>query len=250
MKRRVIGMLLAALLALGGTLALVGYVQTAKKNAVASEVAVSVYVVDTKLPKGATAEAIRAGVHLEQVPTRLKQDGAVVDLADIDGKVAAVDLLPGEQLVAARLIAPGTASSDATKNLMLVSVQLDPEEAVGGQLSPGDTVGVFLSFEPPVNPHITHLEFQKVVVTAVQIVKANSSSVVGSTKSDKTDSSDAPQSVSADKLVVTLALTAAQSEQFVFAAEFGHVWLGLEPATVDETGTRIVTVDNVYSVKQ
>ena len=48
--------------------------------------------------------------------------------------------------------------------------------------------------------------------------------------------------------VVTLALSPEQSERFVFAAEFGHVWLSNQPATVSDDGTRLVTLGNVYSV--
>ena len=48
--------------------------------------------------------------------------------------------------------------------------------------------------------------------------------------------------------VVTLALSPEQSERFVFATEFGHVWLSNEPASVSDDGTRLVTLGNVYAV--
>jgi hypothetical protein len=54
--------------------------------------------------------------------------------------------------------------------------------------------------------------------------------------------------VTGSQYVVTLALSPEQSERFVFATEFGHVWLSNEPATVSDDGTRIVTLGNVYSV--
>ena len=54
--------------------------------------------------------------------------------------------------------------------------------------------------------------------------------------------------VSAPEFVVTLALSPEQSERFVFAAEFGHVWLSAQPASVSDDGTRLVTLGNVYSV--
>lgn len=276
MKRRLIGVVLAVLLAGGGTAALVAYVQTAKKQAVASEVASTVYVVDGKIAKGASAEAIRAAVHVEQVPTRLKQDQAVTDLADLDGMVAAVDLLPGEQLVKARLVPAAELTTDVPDDLMQVSLLLDPERAVGGMLKPGDTVGVFLSFDPferdtagiepstttsttatdatttpsstpGKTPNMTHLEFQKVRVTSVRAVQSSGGGGVGKSDKSSADASDVTAPVSNDKLIVTLALKAPQVEQIVFAAEFGHVWLASEPAQVDESGTRLVTLGNVYT---
>ncbi len=48
--------------------------------------------------------------------------------------------------------------------------------------------------------------------------------------------------------VVTIALSPEQSERFVFATEFGKVWLSLDPATVADDGTRPVTLANVYTV--
>ena len=57
-----------------------------------------------------------------------------------------------------------------------------------------------------------------------------------------------PNAVTAAEYIVTLALTPAQSERFVFATEFGHVRLASEPATVADDGTQIVTLRNVFTV--
>jgi hypothetical protein len=54
--------------------------------------------------------------------------------------------------------------------------------------------------------------------------------------------------ISGSQYIVTLALTPAQSERFVFATEFGHVWLANEPATVSDDGAHIVTLGNAFSV--
>ena len=41
-----------------------------------------------------------------------------------------------------------------------------------------------------------------------------------------------------------------QSERFVFATEFGRVWLSLDPAGVGDDGTRPVTLSNMFQVVQ
>ncbi len=79
-KRRIIGIVAATILAIIGTVALVGYVQSAKNKAVASEALVEVYVVDQLVPKGAEAETIKSSVSVEQIPARLEQPGAITDL--------------------------------------------------------------------------------------------------------------------------------------------------------------------------
>ena len=146
-KRRIIGIAAAALLALIGTISLVGYVRSATDDAVAQETLVDVYVVDEFVPQGAAPETIAAAVKVEQVPARLKQDGALTDLDALGDQVASSDLEPGDQLVAARL-ASKDVTSDEVADKVQVSVLLEAERAVGGALEKGDLVGVYLSFVP------------------------------------------------------------------------------------------------------
>jgi pilus assembly protein CpaB len=286
-KRRIIGIVAATLLALIGTVSLVGYVRSAKDKAVADEALVDVYVVDEFVPKGAEPETIASAVSLEQVPARLKQDGAITELEALGDSVAAADLQPGDQLVAARLAAKELVSEEVTDKVQ-ISALLEAERAVGGVLKKGDLVGVYLSFDPfaldeagqetasgdeadsvnalvvpdesstessttestveetatgePTNtPNVSRLEFQHVLVTNVQTINAPVS------VEDAEEAAGIAQ-VTGTQYVVTLALSPEQSERFVFATEFGHVWLSIEPASVDDDGTRPVTLGNVFTV--
>jgi pilus assembly protein CpaB len=280
-KRRIVGIVAAMILAVIGTVALVGYVNSAKDKAVAAESTVGVYVVDTLVPKGAPAETIKASVSLEQVPARLEQPGAVKDLGEVGANVASTDLQPGDQLVKARLVAKDEVAADVKDKVQIATPVLGPERAVGGSLKKGDLVGVYLSFDDftyeeggrtpdtsgvtdaaaaptttPADtgassdgtkkvPNLTHLEFQHVLVTNVQTTDAP---VVTPTTDNEDGDQVAPVQVTGSQYVVTLALSPEQSERFVFAAEYGHVWLSSQPATVSDDGTRIVTLGNVYSV--
>jgi pilus assembly protein CpaB len=283
-KRRIIGIVAATLLALIGTVSLVGYVRSAKDKAVAEEALVDVYVVDEFVPKGAEPETIASAVSLEQVPARLRQEGAITELEALGDLVAADDLEPGDQLLAARLAAKDVVSEEVTDKVQ-ISALLEAERAVGGALQKGDLVGVYLSFDPfalddagqetasggeadPTNalvlpddssttestveesttdepkntPNVSRLEFQHVLVTNVQTISAPVSIEEGG------DEATGIAQVTGTQYVVTLALSPEQSERFVFATEFGHVWLSIEPASVDDDGTRPVTLDNVYTV--
>ena len=168
---------------------------------------------------------------------------------------------------------------------MQVSALFDAERAVGGALKKGDLVAVYMSFEPfdvevagpqtpsgtddaaiqaaaaaeagqpsepapsdaestgpTKTPNVTRLEFQKVLVTNVQ----TTSTPVTSSGDDAADDQAIAQ-VTGTQYVVTLALSPEQSERFVFASEFGEIWLSIQPATVDDDGTRVVTLGNVYT---
>src|SRR4051812_21907232 len=146
-KRRIMGIVAATILAIIGTVALVGYVQSAKDKAVAAESTVGVYVVDKLVPKGADPETIKASVSLEQVPTRLEQPGAVRNLDDVGADVAATDLQPGDQLVEARLVTKDQVAAEVSDKVQIATPVLGPERAVGGALKQGDLVGVYLSFD-------------------------------------------------------------------------------------------------------
>ena len=201
--------------------------------------------------------------------------------------VAATDLEPGDQLLAARLAAKELVTGEVTDKVQ-ISALLEAERAVGGVLQKGDLVGVYLSFDPfalddagqdtasgeeadsvsalvsanepptessstestvdesttgePTNtPNMSRLEFQHVLVTNVQTINAPVS-----VEDDAGEATGIAQ-VTGTQYVVTLALSPEQSERFVFATEFGHVWLSIEPASVDDDGTRPVTLGNVYT---
>ncbi len=146
-KRRITGIVAAVLCAIIGTTALVGYVSSAKNEAEAREALTDVYVVDKLVPKGSDAETIKASVSTEKVPNRLVQPGAVDNLQDVSADaVAASDLQPGDQLVAAR-VAPKNQVDPSVEGKVQVSAQLTAERAVGGTIAKGDTVGVYLSFD-------------------------------------------------------------------------------------------------------
>jgi pilus assembly protein CpaB len=285
-RRRIIGIVAATFLALIGTFALVSYVQSARDDAVGQETLVDVYVVDKLVPKGAEPETIKSAVSVEQVPSRLIQSGAITSLDDIGDLVAASDLQPGDQLLTARLATRELVFEEVTDKVQ-IAVRLDAERAVGGAIEKGVLVGVYLSFEPfgldesgqepepadDVNaaaaveessdeppsdttpsdttpegptqtPNVTRLEFQNVLVTNVQTV---SPPVVAE---ENDDNDTVVSQVSGTQYVVTLALSPEQSERFVFATEFGRVWLSIDPASVSDDGTRLVTLGNVYRVTE
>lgn len=254
MNRKITGILLALLLATVGTFALVAYVQSAKEEAVAGERQVDVVVVRDRIRKGATVEDMRGAVDTSKVPAKVRPEDAVSDLGALDdGLVAAVDLEPGEVLLRSRLVtAEDLARASVPEGMQELTVALEPERAVGGTLGAGDTVGVVLSFEPferdksqggGKTPNMSHLTFHKVVVTSVQFDSNESTPSLGG---DGDDEEEDVERAPSNRLLVTLALTSPQVEQVVFAAEFGHIWLTAEPADADESGTRIVTLGEVY----
>lgn len=248
MKRRWVGVVAAFLLATLGTLVLVSYVQAAKDEAVADEQLVRVLVVTSRVGRGTAAADLDDQVRAVDVPARVRVEGAVADLTELADLHAAVELLPGEQVTRARFASQGDAArGEAPEGLLQVTVALDPERALGGNVRAGDTVAVLLSFEPfeaedgKKTANTTHLELHKVAVTDVQLLAQGTAAPTGEPA--------APGVATAvqGRYLVTLAIDAPAVEQVVFAAEHGFVWLSNEPADANEGGTKIVTRGNVYT---
>ena len=279
MKRQVIGFALAVILAAGGTIALVAYVRSAKDAAIADEQLVPVYVVSETVAKGTPASELATSVELTDVPQRLVVTGAVTDLAVLDqGDVTAIALQPGEQLLADRLVDPQTlVRVTVPDGMQEITIELSPERAVGGELVPGDTVGALFSFdaygavatdpaataddtdddtddtddgdEASRGTSTTHLTVHKVLVTAVQLSRSDlerSATAPGDPDGSPTVADPTASEAPGDRVLVTLAVTAPQAEQFAFAAEFGRIWLTAEGPAASEDGTRILTYDGVY----
>jgi pilus assembly protein CpaB len=145
------GMVAALVLAIVGTAALVAYVRSAEDRALAGEELVDVLVVAEPIEAGSAASTLGDRVTVEQVPTKVRVEGAVTDLAELAGLVASVELLPGEQLTSDRFVEPSQVAGDGVDvpdGMLEVTLSLDPERALGGRLLPGQHVAVLASFDP------------------------------------------------------------------------------------------------------
>lgn len=254
MNRKFVGVAAAVLLASIGTLTLLGWAKSAEDRALAGERTLNVLVVMQDIAKGTRAEDLGTQVEMKRVPAKVKAAGSVDNVADLKGKVAAVDLVPGEQVVSTRFVEPEVLARqtgvEVPDGLQEVTIKLEPQRAVGGNLRPGDTVGLVASFEPfeDVNgsgtksPNETHLMLHKVLVTRVQAAPTTASRSSGEDDEDR-----GPEPVPGSDLLVTLAVDAPSVERIVFAQEFGRVWLTAEPETATEDGTTIQHRGTVYN---
>lgn len=266
MKRRIFGIVVAVVLALVGTIILVSYVQSAKDDAVKGENLVSVYLVKDAIAQGTTVADLRDHVELTEVAGALKAEGAVTDLDQLDDTyITSIDLVPGEQLISGRLVAPDALVSVAVPTgFQEVSVALDPARANGGRVAPGDLVGIVMSFDTYTAttaadttgtgtgittgqvPYTSHLTLNQILVTNVRYSVADSQRVADQQSGDATSDPTVDEAPTG-QLIVTFAVTAPEAEQIVFAAEFGLVWLTAQNADTDSTGTRILTIGQVYA---
>jgi pilus assembly protein CpaB len=272
MKRRAIGIFAALAMAGFGTFLLVLFVRDAEGRAVAGELRSTVLVVQEPIPAGTPVELIGDSVALEEIPAKVKTDGALEDLSELEGLLTSVELLPGEQVLEARFVEPDVLTRtriEIPDGTLEVTLSLDPARAVGGTLFPGDEVAVFASFDPfelggaPVGetpegdplveidgilvpadtktPNSTHIVLEGVLVTNVQVeeLPVVAESVDGAPVSRR---ALAPSG----NLLISVALSAEDAERVIFGAEHGQLWFARQTSDIDIRDTQVLTRGRIY----
>lgn len=248
MRRRLLAATAALVLAVVGAVVLVAYARGADARAMEGMQVVSVLVVDQPIAEGTPGDQLEDLVRSELLPRKAAEPGRVTDLHELSGRVAAVDLAPGEQLLASRFVAPKDLRAAGTVAVPAgdqeVSVLLEPQRAVGGRLAAGDKVGVYVSIKLQDGTGETHAVLHGVLVTQVQGAPAPT----GQTNTAASSSSlSASPGAPTQNLLITLAVTAKEAEPIVFGQEHGTLWLSLEPDGANNGGTTVVNPGNVYT---
>ncbi|MET4589095.1 RcpC/CpaB family pilus assembly protein [Arthrobacter sp. 754] len=241
MKSRLLGGLAALLLAVVGAILLFVYVQGASARAQAGLEPVDVLVVTQQVPAGTSSADLTGKVRSQALPKSAVPEGALTSLDQQAGKVTAVALEPGEQLLSARLVdprelTPGTVP--VPQGLEEVTLLLSPERILGGRIEAGDTVTIFTSFEK--DDQKTGLLFHDVLITAVQ--KAPSPSKEGSGSGTSEKAVEMPSG----SAFITVARNDADAAKLVFSAEFGKLWLAKQTADTAKTNPPVTTFGGLF----
>jgi pilus assembly protein CpaB len=267
------GVVIAVALAAIGTFVLINYVNSADERALAGQETIEVLTVSAPVTAGTPVEELTAVIESAIIPAKTQVPGSVATLDQLAGTVAAVDLVPGEQLLLSRFIEPETfAAQDefiVPEGLVEVTVSLSPDRAVGGEIRPGDLVAVLASFDPfdldgtepsdadiptditevilpgseqdsPQTPNTTGLIIHKVVVTNVQVERLPTEPVEGE------DQTSGYSLAPTGNLLVTLGMEPENAERLIFTAEFGSLWLAGEQDSTPEGTTKIQTRVSIY----
>lgn len=213
-------MVLAAVLAVVGAVLLISYVRGADDRAFEGAQLTQVLIVKQEIPAGTSGSELGNTVDLKSVPVAYVAQGAITDVADLRGLVAAVSLEPGEQVLASRFVDPESFGADGgtaavPKGLQEISLSLDAQRVVGGSLVAGDLVGVYGSLSSDnADSARTQLIETKVLVTSVVTAKVEQ---------------DGPPS---GTVIVSLAVDADQAQRIIYQLEFGQVYLSKQSASV------------------
>ena len=281
MKRRVIALVAALLLAGVGTFVLVNFVQGASDRAAAGQQLAEVYVIQQTIPEGTAGEDVQQFVRKAEVLVDTLSPDAVVNLSELSGFVAEVDLFVNDQLTRSRWITPEEFTQDfgpvlesnvrieVPEGHMTLPVNLSAEQALAGTVVAGDTVAVVAYFggfptetdgtetievgddvvaipesanEGGKVEAAAHIMLNNVLVVEVL---ATSPPNFATTQDFDGTVTNTPLLAPTGNFVVTFALEPEDVERMVFLANEGQIWLALQ--TPDDTGpTSIITIDDVF----
>lgn len=271
MKRRIIALVAALVLAGVGTFVLVGFVQGAEDRATAGQELVTVYVVQLEIPQGTEGEQVGAFVIAEERPSNTRPANAITDTTSLDGLVSNAEIYPGEVLVDSRWVPPTEADLrrddlptrrvEVPVGHLEIPIRFATEQALGGIIDAGDTVAVVASFDAyaPEGAEIVEIGDDLVAlpestseagvepVQATHIIIHNALVVEVQAEANPTFGSEEGDAVLAPQtsFIITFALEPSDVERIVYGASYGRLWLASQ--TTDDTGpTSIVTIDDVF----
>jgi pilus assembly protein CpaB len=254
MQSRVLAILIAVVLALVATAAMVVYVNGADRRAISGQQPVTVLVAAATIRAGTSGEDAQNAslITRKAVPRSSVVAGAIRSTTQLEQKYAAVDIVKGEQLLQERWV--GAEDVEGRRLLQIpdghqaLSLGLELTKQVAGFVTPGDKVGLVFTFKEDVNGKTvdqTHFLLQNLQVLAVGTTALPNGSSQGG--GGRVNQGRGSQNLTA----VTLAVPKRHVERVVFAAENGSIYLTLLPPNAEpQSTTGGIDVGNVIPDSQ
>jgi pilus assembly protein CpaB len=230
MQSRIVAILVAIVLAVMATMALVVYVHSADRRAINDRQPVLVYVARQKIPQGTFgSRAYNAGwIQQKALPAVAVASDAIRSVDQIAGRVAAVNIYPGEQLISVRWVSPDVAEGQhllqIPPDMQAISIQVDATRQVSGFITPGDHVSILATVRKGGGPNrdqpTTGYLLQDVTVLAVGGQAQVNPAAQGSARAN-----NRAQGLT----TITVALSPSQMPNLVAAIEGGSLYFTLLP---------------------
>jgi pilus assembly protein CpaB len=232
MTRRLIGVLLAIILAIAGTGAVFAYVNSAQNRVADGQEAVRVLIANERIPAGTSGASLKERELLREVvmPKLSVPDDALSAVPDdFDSLVLTSDMQP-QQLLMRGAFGSSTALSgglNVPEGKLAVSVRIDVDQQVAGYVRPGSQIAIFNTYESDDEDEIeegadnrrTRLLLPRVEVLAV--------GVFGDGGVTTTTSRDGEDEEGRSGLILTLSVDQDDTERLIHATRTGQLYLAL-----------------------
>jgi pilus assembly protein CpaB len=238
MQSRVLAILIAVVLALVATAAMVVYVNGADRRALSGQQPVYVLRAKRQIAAGTSGEDAQNKDMIERVPVARASlvEGTVRVPGQLDQRYAAVDIAKGEQLLLERWVGAedvgGRRLLQIPEDHQAVSIGVDLVRQVAGFVTPGDRVGVVVTMPLGEGGDRTQYVLRDAQVLAVGATALTRSSAQAN--GGRVNQGKGSQTLTA----VTLAVDDRDVKKVIFASEKGSIYLTLLPPTADDAAQK------------
>ena len=224
-RRRVLAIVAAVLLTVFGVVVIIAYVNAAEERAQETAGLVPILVAADEIPAGTPAPDLDGLVVPREVPESFVPAEAVTDLAQLGRQVTVERILGGEPIVERQfgergsVPRPGQAQLDEGREV--ITLTLEAQRALGGQIASGDLVGVIVSLADTSGDEATTGEAgsgsQGCGETGMVLTRIEVTDVSGAADPETGEAGGA--------VTVSLDVDQPDAERLAFAAEYGSIWL-------------------------
>jgi pilus assembly protein CpaB len=234
MTRRILGVMLAIVLAVVGTAAVLAYVNAVRNEVAAGQEAVRVLIAKDRIPAGTTGASLVERELVEEVVVpalSVPLDAMSTVPQELEALVVTADLRPRQLVLRGMFGPPTTFSGGLTvpENMLAVSVEIEVDQQVAGYVRPGSQIAIFntyADFDPDLpegeDNRRTRLLLPRVEVLAVGVF--GDGGVTTSARNGEADPDDQPERAG---LVLTVAVDQVDAERLIHATRTGQLYLAL-----------------------
>lgn len=229
MKHRGALVVIAAVLAIAGTIGVYSYLKGADSRVLADKEATSVLIVEKRIPAGTTVDKIKSDgyVHGDKVPASARPAGALLSLDDVVATdVSLADVAPGQVVLESMFgkREPTTSGLKIPDGKLAVSITVATDADVAGYVQPGSEVAVFdtyilLDGGPAGTKQSSKLDDNwatTLLLPRVPVLAVSQGVPDGDTKP-----------TAAQQLIVTVAVNQADAERLIHVRQTGNLYLAL-----------------------
>jgi pilus assembly protein CpaB len=260
LSRRIIGLVLALVLAGVATFFLITWVQGARDEVVEETTFVEVFTAAGTIEAGTPADiAINRGlIQRSQLPQESVPEGAVGQLDAIRGQLAVSTIFQGEVIIASRfgdVAQTETGLQEIPEDRQAVTVEAGVVPGLAGFVRPGDRLSVVASLEVPEDAVAVDEEGNQTTATTAgirtqyvvqdAIVLAVGQRVV--TFDENGTKTGYRIAETNDRYIFTLAVVPQDIERLLFASQQGTVWFTLLPEGQEPVNTPGRTIEDIFS---
>lgn len=238
MTRRIIGVLLAVILAVIGTAAVLYYVSTVRHQVASGQRAVKVLVANDRIPAGTTGAHMQSANMLSTITvpaSSVPADALSAIPTDLDQLVVTSDVQP-RQLLMRGMFGQSTALSGGLtipEGKVAVTVQVGIPQQVAGYVRPGSQIAIFDTFasgngSSASGVSSSNQKTTRVLLPRVEVLATGAFFTDGSTSSqaDTTNGADGARA-GGQTMVVTVAVTQPEAERLIQATATGALYFAL-----------------------